>query len=308
MRIPKIYGYGRASTDSQQLTPYAQRQIIDEWFQRVQHDTHLYPNGCQWGDFLFDQTSATTPIFERPIGSTLPFILEPDDTLVFAKFTRAFRSAGDAETTLSKLDEMRVRTVFLDINIDTGTPNGKLIAGIMGAVARHERDMIAQRTREGMAVLRQQCRPMSHLAPTGWKTTRTSPGKPRYYAPDWGQRNICEVCRNHIRAGNSLNTVRHTLRTQTNLGNAPPGFIRSLKKGFANASIASNAAIACLKFPLVPRDDIQRLNNGRALQTVSFVTDSVQVHNKLIEKIKQHYPNAYPDSTAIHNFKLAAMK
>ena len=41
--------------------------------------------------------------------------------------------------------------VLLDIQVDTSTPNGKLVAGLMSTIAEWERDIIAQRTRDALA-------------------------------------------------------------------------------------------------------------------------------------------------------------
>ena len=39
----------------------------------------------------------------------------------------------------------------LDDNIDTATPAGRLLLGVLGVLAQFERDLIAERTRAGMA-------------------------------------------------------------------------------------------------------------------------------------------------------------
>jgi DNA invertase Pin-like site-specific DNA recombinase len=44
--------------------------------------------------------------------------------------------------------------VAIDLGIDTTTPTGELVANIMAAVSRWERQMIGVRTREGLAEAR----------------------------------------------------------------------------------------------------------------------------------------------------------
>ena len=44
--------------------------------------------------------------------------------------------------------------IMLDLGVDTTTPAGKLVANVVAAVAEWERDMIALRTREGLAAAR----------------------------------------------------------------------------------------------------------------------------------------------------------
>jgi DNA invertase Pin-like site-specific DNA recombinase len=46
--------------------------------------------------------------------------------------------------------------IALDLGVDTSTPAGTLMANVVATVAEYERALIAQRTREGMAVKRQQ--------------------------------------------------------------------------------------------------------------------------------------------------------
>src|SRR5690606_22634248 len=41
--------------------------------------------------------------------------------------------------------------VLLDLGVDTGTPNGKLVAGLMAQVAEWERELIGARTRDALA-------------------------------------------------------------------------------------------------------------------------------------------------------------
>jgi DNA invertase Pin-like site-specific DNA recombinase len=46
--------------------------------------------------------------------------------------------------------------VALDIGVDTTTPNGELIANVMATFAQFERRLIGQRTKDALAVKRQE--------------------------------------------------------------------------------------------------------------------------------------------------------
>ncbi len=48
--------------------------------------------------------------------------------------------------------------VVLDQSIDTGTPSGRLLFHVLGAIAEFERDLIAARTRAGLAAARRRGR------------------------------------------------------------------------------------------------------------------------------------------------------
>lgn len=76
------------------------------------------------------------------------------ETLVVAKLDRLSRSvldfAGIMETAAAEGWSLAV----LDLGVDTTTPNGKLIANIMIALAEWERELIGQRTRDALRVVR----------------------------------------------------------------------------------------------------------------------------------------------------------
>ena len=73
------------------------------------------------------------------------------DALVVAKLDRLSRSVVDFSNTLSTAKREGWSVVLLDLAVDTSTPNGKLVAGLMAQIAEWERDIIAQRTREALA-------------------------------------------------------------------------------------------------------------------------------------------------------------
>lgn len=73
------------------------------------------------------------------------------DALVVAKLDRLSRSVVDFSNTLATAKKQRWAVVLLDLGVDTSTPNGKLVAGLMAQIAEWERDIIAQRTKEALA-------------------------------------------------------------------------------------------------------------------------------------------------------------
>lgn len=73
------------------------------------------------------------------------------DALVVAKLDRFSRSVVDFSQTLILARKQGWAVVLLDLGVDTTTPNGKLVGGLMAQIAEWERDIIAQRTKEALA-------------------------------------------------------------------------------------------------------------------------------------------------------------
>lgn len=71
--------------------------------------------------------------------------------LVVAKLDRLSRSVVDFANTLTVAKKQGWGVVLLDLGVDTGTPNGKLVAGLMAQIAEWERELIGARTRDALA-------------------------------------------------------------------------------------------------------------------------------------------------------------
>ncbi len=73
------------------------------------------------------------------------------DALVVAKLDRLSRSVVDFGRVLKLSQRHGWALVILDLDLDTSTPTGKLMANVLISVAEWERDTIAQRTRTALA-------------------------------------------------------------------------------------------------------------------------------------------------------------
>ena len=82
------------------------------------------------------------------------------DALVVAKLDRLTRSTVDLLALLEWASDCGVALVALDLDLDTSTPNGRLVASVMASVVEWERALIAQRTREAAAVRRDRGLPL----------------------------------------------------------------------------------------------------------------------------------------------------
>ena len=117
-------------------------------------------------DALIDAGVAADRIYEDRVSSRKDYrpgleacvkALQPGNTLTVWKLDRLGR---DLRHLVAMVDDLRSRDVGLKVvagagaEIDTTTPNGRLVFGIFAALAEFERELIAERTRAGLAAAR----------------------------------------------------------------------------------------------------------------------------------------------------------
>jgi DNA invertase Pin-like site-specific DNA recombinase len=71
--------------------------------------------------------------------------------LVVAKLDRLTRSLRDFAELLERSRRRGWSLVALDLNVDTGSASGEMLASVVASVAQYERRLIGARTREAMA-------------------------------------------------------------------------------------------------------------------------------------------------------------
>lgn len=76
--------------------------------------------------------------------------------LVVAKLDRLSRSLLDFSGLMERSRKKGWALVALDLGVDTTTPSGEMMANVLAVFAQFERRLIGQRTREALAVKRQQ--------------------------------------------------------------------------------------------------------------------------------------------------------
>jgi DNA invertase Pin-like site-specific DNA recombinase/peptidoglycan hydrolase-like protein with peptidoglycan-binding domain len=77
------------------------------------------------------------------------------DCLVVTELARLTRSAAELGELLDRLGRARVRLVVLDLEIDTYTNSGQLVARALAIVSGWERERLSERTRKGLAAARE---------------------------------------------------------------------------------------------------------------------------------------------------------
>lgn len=130
----RLIGYARVSTDDQDLTMQTAK---------------LLAAGVHPDNLHTDKASALAK--KRPGLDLALKDCVPGDTLVVWKLDRFGRSVLDLLTRIKALQDRGVAFRSLTDNIDTATPIGNLILVLLSAIAQFERDLIAERTKAGIA-------------------------------------------------------------------------------------------------------------------------------------------------------------
>lgn len=133
------FGYARVSTDDQSLA--LQLKALRDYG---------IPD-----DQIYRETASGAKM-ERKELSKLLKILRPGDTLVVWKLDRLGRTVLGILEMIQRFDKNGVSFVCITDRIDTTTPMGKMVLHMMAAMAQLERDLIAERTKAGMAVAKAQ--------------------------------------------------------------------------------------------------------------------------------------------------------
>lgn len=131
-----LIGYARASTQDQNLE--LQREALNV-------------AGCQR---LFEDKISGTRADRPGLGQALETLRE-GDTLVVWKLDRLGRSVKQLVDLVASLQQQGVQFRSLTDSIDTGTHSGRFFFHVMASLAEMERELIAERTRAGLAVARQ---------------------------------------------------------------------------------------------------------------------------------------------------------
>lgn len=90
----------------------------------------------------------------RPVYKKVMRKLKSGDVFVILDIDRAYRSTRDALRELDRLRERNIAIHIANLSIDTSTPYGELIYTIVSALAQFERDLLSQRTKEGLEAAR----------------------------------------------------------------------------------------------------------------------------------------------------------
>ena len=130
-----VFGYARVSTEQQSLD--RQLDMLEKY-------------GV---DKIYNEKMTGTKR-NRPELDKLLERLTEGDTVVVESLSRLGRSTKDLIWLMETFNSKGVNLVSLKESIDTTSSTGKLLFTLMSALAQFERDVIADRTREGLASAR----------------------------------------------------------------------------------------------------------------------------------------------------------
>lgn len=126
-----VFGYARVSTEAQNLD--RQLDVLEKY-------------GV---DMIYNEKMSGTKKNRPELTKLLDRITE-GDTVVVESLSRLGRSTKDLIELTETFQSKGVNLVSLKESIDTNSPTGKLLFTLMSAIAQFERDVIADRTREGL--------------------------------------------------------------------------------------------------------------------------------------------------------------
>ena len=80
--------------------------------------------------------------------------LEDGDTIVIESLSRLGRSVKNLAELMEFFNSRNVRLVSMKETIDTTSPTGRLLFTILSSLAQFERDVLVERTKEGLSAAR----------------------------------------------------------------------------------------------------------------------------------------------------------
>ena len=138
-----LIGYARVSTSKQGQSLDTQREA-------------LIDAGCDAAHIYTDTISGTK--WQRPGLDDALAYMRPDDTLVVTRLDRLGRNRAETVNTIADLADRDINVKVLEPALDTSRPADKVVINVMASLAEWERDLLIQRTREGVAHARAQGR------------------------------------------------------------------------------------------------------------------------------------------------------
>lgn len=127
-------GYAQVSTKGQSESLETQREALEA-------------AGCTR---VFQDTISGAKAARPGLKAALDYMRD-DDVLVVTRLDRLGRTALDTLRTIEDLGKRDVAVIVMKPELDTRTKEGRLMVTIMSGLAEFERDLLIERTKEGVA-------------------------------------------------------------------------------------------------------------------------------------------------------------
>lgn len=126
-----VYGYARVSTRQQDLS--RQLDLLDRY---------------ECNKIYTEKISGVRA--NRPELNKLKKRVKENDKIIIESFSRLGRSTKDLIDLIYFFEKKGVKVISIKENFDTQTPQGKLMMTVFQAFSQFERDIIVERTKEGL--------------------------------------------------------------------------------------------------------------------------------------------------------------
>lgn len=139
----RLVAYTRVSTTDQAENGYglgAQQDAIKAYCDRLGHELVAVFEEQASG------SSSVRPILDQAIAR-----LEDADGLIVMRLDRFVRSVIQFVTRVEQFDQANKTLISVMDNLDMSSPAGRMMSHVLAAVGQYERDLIGQRTQEGLA-------------------------------------------------------------------------------------------------------------------------------------------------------------
>lgn len=139
----KIFLYCRVSTGMQQTGLESQVRALREYCHRFNINNFI----------IFEDENQSGTKKSRPALDNMMKRVragECEKVIVYS-FSRFARSVTHLLTALQEFEDLGVKFISISEAIDTSTPIGRALFTILGSVAQLERDILAERVRNGLA-------------------------------------------------------------------------------------------------------------------------------------------------------------
>jgi DNA invertase Pin-like site-specific DNA recombinase len=141
-----MYLHTVMQTEADMRVGYARTSTVEQVAGFEAQQRELAAAGCEK---VFSEQLSSVDATRSQLTLALEFVRE-GDAFVVTKLDRLARSMRNLVDISDVLEKKGVSLVILALNVDTGTPSGRLMLNMFGSFAQFEREIMLERQREGV--------------------------------------------------------------------------------------------------------------------------------------------------------------